>query len=301
MSAASLGMMPVIQDDEFIRALEAFIGPLESPTPVDPDFPPARSGLPRLEAGGRAGAGRIGNTAFFADKIRNADMLDELKALGFSFEGGVARGPDGKIVGARGAFDAGARGRGVAAALDYLDDEFDGTPMGRRAAKRARGLERFMGGGKKGIFNIPYPGKKAMGKGLAKLIGTRAATRAGMLGLGPLGLALGVPLLLKDIYDTGVSVANDPVADPMETFARMGAMEQSTEAAVTQGIADQVLEDMAGQAEAYSELAQLTNEASMGIGVSSELSDIIEGRTGALQAASQVATKNNLDTLLAGM
>jgi hypothetical protein len=87
----------------------------------------------------------------------------------------------------------------------------------------------------------------------------------------------------------------------MESFARMGAMESGTETTVSQGIATQVLEEMADEAEAYSELAQLTNEASMGIGVSSELSEIIEGRTGALQAASQVATKQNLDTLLAGM
>ena len=285
-------MSAVVIDPSYLAAFEDFIGPLGPTAPM---------AEPPMTGPAFPGRGRVGTTAFFADKIKEAGMLDELKALGFTFEGGVARGPDGKIVGARGAFDAGAKARGAAAALDYLEDEFDGTPMGKRAAKRARGLERFMGGGKKGIFNIPYPGKKAMGKGLAKLIGTRAATRAGMLGLGPLGLALGVPLLFKDIYDTGVSIANDPVADPMETFARMGAMEQSAEAAVTQGIADQVLEDMAGQAEAYSELAQLTNEASLGIGVSSELSDIIEGRTGALQAASQVATKNNLDTLLAGM
>ena len=301
MSAASLGMMPVIQDDEFIRALESFIGPLEAPTPVDPDFPPARSGLPRLEAGGRAGAGRIGTTAAFADKIRRADMLDELLEAGFTFDGGIARGPDGKIVGARGAFDAGAKARGVKAAMDYLEGEFDGTPMGRRQLKRAKGLERFMGGGKKGVFNIPYPGKKAMGKGLASILGKGVATRAGMLGLGPLGLALGIPLLLNDIYQGVVSASNDPVADPMESFARMGAMETGTEAAVSQGIATQVLEDMADEAKAYSELAQLTNEASMGIGVSSELSELIEGRTGALQAASQGATKQNLDTLLAGM
>jgi hypothetical protein len=228
-------------------------------------------------------------------------MLDELLEAGFNFDGGIARGPDGKIVGARKAFDAGARARGVAAAMDYLEGEFDGTPMGRRQLKRAKGLERFMGGGKKGVFNIPYPGKKAMGKGLAKILGTRVATRAGMLGLGPLGLALGVPLLLNDIYQGVVSASNDPVADPMESFARMGAMESGTETTVSQGIATQVLEEMADEAEAYSELAQLTNEASMGIGVSSELSEIIEGRTGALQAASQVATKQNLDTLLAGM
>ena len=281
--------MSAIIDPSYIEALTDFIGPL------GPDAVGA------VEPGGRAGAGRIGTTPFFAGKIKDADMLDELLKLGFTFDGGIARGPDGKIAGARGAFDAGARARGTAAALDYLDAEFDGEPMGRRAAKRAKGLDRFMGGGKKGVFNIPYPGKKAMGKGLAKLIGTRLATRAGMMGMGPLGLALGVPLLINDIYGGITSASNDPVADPMENFARMAAMEQSTDAGISGGMATQALEEMADQAKAYSELAQLTNETSMGIGVSGELSDIIQGRTGQLETASAVATQNNLDTLLAGM
>lgn len=283
-------MSAVVIDPSYIEALNEFIGPLG---PTEPVAEPVRSGV--------RGAGRIGSNPFFADKIKNADMLDELLEAGFSFEGGIPRGPDGRIVGGRGAFDAGAKARGVKAAMDYLEGEFEGTPMGRRQLKRAKGLERFMGGGKKGVLNIPYPGKKAMGKGLAKILGTRIATRAGMMGLGPLGLVLGVPLLINDIYKGITSASNDPVADPMETFARMGAMESGTESAVGQGIATQVLEEMADEAEAYSELAQLTNEASMGIGVSSELADIIQGRTGALQAASQVATKQNLDTLLAGM
>ena len=226
-------------------------------------------------------------------KIQQAELLDELEALGMKVEGTKVRGKGGRLVSPMKAMEQAFGERGRKAASDYSGKiRADKTRKAREALMKATGRNpRNLR-----TLDFNYPGRRSLGKVLAKIWGKRAMTMAGSAFLGPLGI-LTLPLLIKDLFDLTQAPSSDPVAD-----LQMAGMARATRDASQSALGStRALETMADQAEAYKELGELTSAIGGEGGLSGELRDLLDGRMGSLAASSRVARNNNLDRMLSGI
>lgn len=227
------------------------------------------------------------------EKIQRAELLDELEALGMKVEGNKVRGKGGRLVSPMKAMEQAFGERGRKAATDYT-----GRINAEKTRKARQALMKATGRNPSSLrtLDFKYPGRRTLGKALAKILGRRAMTMAGSAFLGPLGI-LTLPFLLKDLFDLAQPEAGDPLAD-LQTAATARGMQSAAPGAFgTTG----ALDTMADQAEAYRELGELTSAIEGQTGLSGELRDLLDGRMGSLAASSRVARNNNLDRMLSGI